>query len=137
MKGAKLRASNDCPFCIAIEKKTTVLSNRYAVVIRDNYPVTDGHSLIVPLRHTPLVFDLTQEERKAIWKLLEEMRKKILAEDLSVTGFNIGVNAGTSAGQTINHCHIHLIPRRDGDTEDATGGVRGVMPGKRKYTPKR
>lgn len=123
----------DCPFCTAIINDRLIVIQGEAAALKDNYPVTPEHTLIIPLRHTPTVFDLTEGEREDVWKLLEILRERILSEDPSVTGFNIGANAGRSAGQTVGHCHIHLIPRRDGDTPDPAGGVRGVIPGKRRY----
>ena len=101
--------------------------------IRDKYPVTNLHTLILPLRHVSDFFDLTTEEKADADKLLISLRNTILKEDPSVTGFNVGVNCGVSAGQTIGHAHIHLIPRREKDIPKPRGGVRGVIPAKMDY----
>lgn len=99
----------------------------------DGNPVTDGHLLIVPLRHTADWLSMTAQEVRDSQTLLRHLAEKIRRHDPSVTGFNIGMNIGESAGQTVFHAHIHLIPRRDGDTENPKGGVRGVIDGKRAY----
>jgi diadenosine tetraphosphate (Ap4A) HIT family hydrolase len=103
------------------------------IAIRDKYPVTKLHTLILPKRHVSDYFDFTPEERENAERLLRSLRETILKEDPSVTGFNIGMNCGLSAGQTIMHAHIHLIPRRDGDIPNPRGGVRGVIPAKMDY----
>ena len=101
--------------------------------VEDRYPVTEGHLLIVPKRHTNDWFEMSADEMQDAVALIGRLRAKLLASDSTITGFNIGTNCGVSAGQTIFHAHIHLIPRRDGDTPDPTGGVRGVIPGKMSY----
>jgi diadenosine tetraphosphate (Ap4A) HIT family hydrolase len=103
------------------------------VAIKDGYPVSEGHLLIITKRHTPDYFTMTSAERKDAENLLRILRNKIAKKDESVTGFNVGVNCGESAGQTVWHAHIHLIPRRDGDTPNPRGGVRGVIPEKMGY----
>ena len=127
------KPKSGCPFCgKGIEGK--ILAEEGAVIaIRDKYPVTEFHTLILPKRHVSDYFDLTPEEREDAYRLLRSMRDAILKEDPSVTGFNVGVNCGVSAGQTIMHVHIHLIPRRDGDILNPRGGVRGVIPAKMNY----
>jgi len=107
--------------------------NELAYAILDAFPVTEQHTLIIPKRHLDDFFSLYQPERNAIQQLLEERRQAILCSDSTVTGFNVGNNIGEDGGQTIMHCHTHLIPRRKGDMSDARGGVRGVIPGKQKY----
>ena len=99
--------------------------------VLDGYPVTFLHTLIIPKHHAETYFDLKQDVRRDVDLHLEEERKIILDQDPSVMGFNIGMNCGEVAGQTIMHCHIHLIPRRKGDIDDPRGGVRGVIPDKR------
>jgi diadenosine tetraphosphate (Ap4A) HIT family hydrolase len=99
----------------------------------DGYAVTPLHTLIIPKRHALTYFELGQSEINACNQLLAELKQKIENEDSSVTGFNIGVNNGESAGQTVFHCHIHLIPRRAGDVENTRGGVRNTIPGKGDY----
>lgn len=109
-----------------------VLENDLAFAIYDKYPVNKGHMLIIPKRHTANYFDLTMEERLAIDELLFQ-GKQLLDETYSPDGYNVGINCGEVAGQTIFHVHVHLIPRYKGDMEDPRGGVRGVIPGKMKY----
>lgn len=121
-----------CIFC-EIEPSRIIKSNELAFVIYDGFPVTEYHCLVIPKRHAETYFHLTDDEREACHQLLVEMKDTIQAEDNSVDGFNIGMNSGHSAGQTIFHCHIHLIPRRPGDVENPRGGVRGVIPDKRLY----
>ena len=103
------------------------------LAIKDKYPVTEHHTLIIPLRHTPDYFSLTPEEKNDLDDLIHRLKGTISEADPQVTGFNIGVNCGVSAGQTIMHAHIHLIPRRDGDIPNPRGGVRGVIPEKMDY----
>ena len=122
-----------CPFCGDRVENRIVEENATAIAIRDKYPVTEYHTLIIPRRHTPDFFTMTSQERKDTEALVLLMKKKILEKDSSVTGFNMGVNCGESAGQTIMHAHMHLIPRRDGDTPLPRGGVRGVIPEKMSY----
>ena len=127
------RASDDqCVFC-AIAEAEIVAANGRAYAVRDTSPVTPLHTLILPRRHVSSYFDLGQAERDAVLALLEQVRLGILGADPSVEGFNIGVNVGEAAGQTVFHCHVHLIPRRRGDVENPRGGVRAVIPGKALY----
>jgi ATP adenylyltransferase len=97
------------------------------------YPVTRLHTLVIPKRHAATFFDLFEPERRAMNQLLDWLRTEIMKVDLAVNGFNIGMNNGDSAGQTIGHAHVHLIPRRQGDVQDPKGGIRGVIPGKAAY----
>ena len=122
-----------CPFCGGRVGDRIVEENGTVIAIRDKYPVTRYHTLILPKRHTPDFFTMTSRERKDTEALVLLMKKRILEKDPSVTGFNIGINCGQSAGQTIMHAHMHLIPRRDGDTPFPRGGVRGVIPDKMSY----
>ena len=126
------KEKEECLFC-NISKDRIFAENEYAYAIRDGFPVTEQHSLIIPKRHVNDYFGLTTDEIIGCNALLTEIRELILGSDKSVTGFNIGVNAGEAAGQTIFHCHIHLIPRRDGDVKNPRGGVRHVIPGKGNY----
>ena len=123
----------DCFFCYPNIKDKVVAEFGSVVAIKDEFPVSKDHMLIIPKRHSTDYFGLSQQEREDVDSFLKELRSKILAEDSSVTGFNIGMNCGESAGQTIFHTHIHLIPRRDGDTPNPRGGVRGVIPSKMGY----
>jgi diadenosine tetraphosphate (Ap4A) HIT family hydrolase len=99
----------------------------------DGFPVTEGHALVIPKRHVSDYFGLTSAEIAACNNLLHLMRASVLKNDPTVHGFNIGMNAGEVAGQTVFHCHIHLIPRRPGDVANPRGGVRHVIPGKGSY----
>jgi len=110
-----------------------IAENEHAYAIRDGFPVTALHSLIIPKRHVGEYFGLTNDELLGCDSLLRAVRQEILATDASVKGFNIGMNSGMAAGQTIFHCHIHLIPRREGDVANPRGGVRHVIPGKGNY----
>jgi diadenosine tetraphosphate (Ap4A) HIT family hydrolase len=103
------------------------------VAVRDNYPVTRLHTIVIPKRHAVTFFDLFDPERRAINQLLDVLRLEILKNDASISGFNVGINIGDTAGQTIDHAHVHLIPRRQGDVPDPRGGVRGIIPGKAIY----
>ena len=122
----------ECIFC-NISRSKIVKSNELAVVIKDNYPVTKHHCLIIPKRHCLDYFDLYQPEINAISQLINEMKTELQKKDKTIKGFNIGNNSGEVSGQTIFHCHIHLIPRRKGDTDNPRGGVRGVIQGKQDY----
>jgi diadenosine tetraphosphate (Ap4A) HIT family hydrolase len=122
---------NYCLFCNTDREK--VAENSLAYVIKDAYPVSEGHALIIPKRHFDSYFDIKQPELNAVQSLLSETQKQITQSDNSVTGFNIGINQGKDAGQTIFHCHIHLIPRRAGDVENPRGGIRHLIPGKGGY----
>lgn len=110
-----------------------IAENVHAIAFRDGYPVTEGHTLIISRRHTPGFFDLSSEEVTHAMELISQVRDRMLMEDSSIDGFNIGVNVGEAAGQTVPHCHIHLIPRRLGDVEKPRGGVRHIIPGKGDY----
>jgi ATP adenylyltransferase len=129
----KSKSEFNCPFCkngiesAILERLGTVIA------IKDKNPVTKGHVLIVPIRHTEDFFSMTFEEKKDADNLIRILRNKIEKSDPTVTGFNIGVNCGKSAGQTIMHAHIHLIPRRKGDISRPKGGVRGVIPNRMGY----
>lgn len=121
-----------CPFC-NIAAISIVDESDTCLVIRDGYPVTHLHTLIVTKQHVASYFDLNDEQLKDVNFHIENERKAILNEDPTVTGFNIGINCGEDAGQTVMHCHVHIIPRRRGDTPNPRGGVRGVIPGKQSY----
>ena len=123
---------DSCPFC-SLDTERVLEFNEHAVAFRDGYPVTELHTLVIPKRHVTTYFELTEDERKSIHTLLESQRAKIMAEDDTVEGFNIGWNCGEAAGQTVFHAHVHLIPRRKGDVENPRGGVRHIIPGKGRY----
>jgi len=122
----------DCLFC-GIDSGRIIAENELCYAIRDGFPVTPFHTLIIPKRHVADYFDLYQPELNAIQSLLRDQRKQIMTADPTVSGFNVGINAGAEAGQTIFHVHVHLIPRRKGDVAKPRGGVRGVIPNKQKY----
>lgn len=132
MSAAYASRSEGCAFC-ELPPERIVAENELALAFRDGFPVTEHHTLIIPKRHVSDYFDLFQPERNAMQALMEQQRALILKSDPSVTAFNVGINAGADAGQTIFHCHMHLIPRRKGDVEEPRGGVRGVIPAKQKY----
>jgi diadenosine tetraphosphate (Ap4A) HIT family hydrolase len=120
-----------CPFCTVSDQRI-VLGNALAFVIRDGFPVSDGHSLVIPRRHVASFFDLEPAEREAMLALLAQQRDR-LRDELSPDGFNVGINDGVHAGQTVMHVHAHLIPRYAGDATDPRGGVRWVLPDKAAY----
>lgn len=115
-----------CVFCAVTDEKI-VAQNRLAYALRDNAPVTRLHTLILPKRHACGYFDLAAQEKCAIDELIEIVRLTILADDPDVAGFNIGINIGKVAGQTIFHCHVHLIPRRRGDAIYPQGGIHAAI----------
>ena len=123
----------DCPFCDADFAARAIDRAGDMLVVPDLYPVTAGHLLIVPVEHFTDFFALPEDLRRIVDLLLIKHRSRILAEDPRVTGFNVGMNCGVSAGQTVMHAHIHLIPRREGDTPQPRGGVRGCVPEKMGY----
>jgi diadenosine tetraphosphate (Ap4A) HIT family hydrolase len=120
-----------CPFC-SLESDRIISESDYTVTIRDGFPVSEGHTLIIPKRHVQSFFELQAIEKTAILQALDEA-KEALDRELNPDGYNIGINDGEAAGQTVMHLHIHLIPRYKGDTEDPRGGVRHVFPEKAKY----
>jgi diadenosine tetraphosphate (Ap4A) HIT family hydrolase len=122
------------PGCLFCEDQSHVIfENELAFVTADGFPVTDGHSLIIPKRHIADYFSLYRSETNAIDELLRHRREQLQSSDPSISGFNVGINSGESAGQSIFHCHAHLIPRRDGDVDNPRGGIRHVIPGKGDY----
>ena len=126
----------ECIFCNKSNCKI-ILSTNYFFVIRDTvYPVTKNHTLIITNRHVSDYFDLKDEELSELNIILKNQKKELENLDNKITGFNVGVNIGKDAGQSIMHCHVHLIPRRKGDVDDPRGGVRGVIPSKQKYKRK-
>ena len=125
--------------CIFCNKKNCkiIKSSKYFFIIRDTaYPVTQHHTLIIANRHFENYFDLNEDELMDLNKIMQQQKEELEKIDKKISGFNVGVNIGTDAGQSIMHCHIHLIPRRKGDVKDPRGGVRGVIPKKQKYKRK-
>ena len=129
-------SQEDCIFCKKINCKV-ISSTKNFFIIRDTaYPVTKHHTLIITNRHVADFFELTKEEMTELDEILKNQKVQLKSLDKEISGFNVGVNIGKDAGQSIMHCHIHLIPRRKGDVEDPRGGVRGVIPSKQKYNRK-
>lgn len=124
-----------CPFC-TLPKDRIVLESRVALVIRDQFPVSPGHTLIIPCRHIASFFQCTPEERSQLLALLDTAKLQ-LDEEFRPAGYNIGINDGVAAGQTVMHLHLHLIPRFDGDSQDPRGGVRWIFPARAAYWDKR
>ncbi len=124
----------DCPFC-PLPTDRIISESDYTITIRDSFPVSEGHTLIIPKRHVQSFFELHAIEKAAVLQALDEA-KEALDKEFSPDGFNIGINDGEAAGQTVMHLHVHLIPRYEGDTEDPRGGVRHVFPEKAKYWEK-
>ena len=127
--------NNPCIFC-KINQNELIFENELAYASTDSYPVSQFHSLVVPKRCIENYFELNEKEILACNDLIKKLKKKIISEDKSVEGFNIGTNAGKVAGQSIFHCHIHVIPRRKGDVDNPQGGVRSVIPLKQHYIRK-
>ena len=127
--------NNPCIFC-SVRKDELLFENNLAYASTDSYPVSKLHSLVVPKRCIKNFFELNDQEIIACNDLIKKLQKKILSEDNTVKGFNIGTNSGKAAGQSIFHCHIHVIPRREGDVKNPQGGVRSVIPSKQHYIRK-
>lgn len=120
-----------CPFC-RVDRSRIRVEGEFAMALLDGFPVTLGHTLIIPNRHVASLFDLSEKEQAGIWTLVGRVRAMLLAE-IEPDGFNIGLNDGTAAGQTVNHAHVHVIPRRKGDVANPRGGVRWIIPDKARY----
>lgn len=122
------RAEGHCPLCARIARGDAVAGSPdgLALAIRDAYPVAEGHTLVIPRRHEPDLLGLSAAETASLWELVHEVARCMLAET-GADGFNVGVNAGVAAGQTVMHVHVHVIPRRLGDVPDPRGGVRWVL----------
>jgi diadenosine tetraphosphate (Ap4A) HIT family hydrolase len=122
----------DCPFCNPDSERELILESATAYAIFDKFPVNQGHTLIIPKKHCSDYFELSFKEQAACWYMLNKA-KEVLTKQFNPDGFNIGININESAGQTVPHVHIHLIPRYKGDVKEPRGGVRGVIPEKQKY----
>jgi len=127
--------NNPCLFC-SIKESGLADENKLVYASYDTYPVSELHCLIIPKRHIKDYFELTNDEVIACYELIKKIKEEILLKDPSVKGFNIGSNVGKIAGQSVLHCHIHLIPRREGDVENPQGGIRSVIPLKQHYKRK-
>lgn len=122
---------NNCPFC-SFNTKQYLIEGEHSYAKFDGYPVSDGHALIISKKHVSNYFDLSEVVQNDMMKLVSKV-KKLLDFKYGTSDYNVGINCGNHAGQTIDHVHIHLIPRRKGDIEDPRGGVRWVLPKKAKY----
>lgn len=122
----------ECLFC-NIATSEIIAENEFAFSIKDSFPVTEGHCLIIPKDHKKDYFHLSPKEKEMCFEILDSVAEDLKKNDSSIDGFNIGMNCGESSGQSIFHCHIHLIPRRMGDCQQPRGGVRGVIPEKQNY----
>ena len=120
-----------CPFC-TLPPERVLHANPHALALRDGFPISPGHTLVIPRRHIASLADLTPDEACALWSLLGEARAQ-LDQVLRPAGYNVGVNDGAAAGQTVMHLHVHLIPRYAGDRADPRGGVRWIIPEKADY----
>ena len=127
--------NNPCLFCTT-KNNDIIEENKFAFATMDSYPVSSQHCLIIPKRHVKDYFDLSEEEVLGCDQLIKKIKIKVENNDITIKGFNIGINSGKEAGQSIMHCHIHLIPRREGDVQNPQGGVRGVIPSKQHYIRK-
>ena len=127
--------NNPCLFC-STKNEDIIEENEFAYATFDSYPVSNHHSLIIPKRHVSEYFELSEEEVTGCNQLIKKVKIKVENNDKSIKGFNIGINSGKEAGQSIMHCHIHLIPRREGDVENPQGGVRSVIPKNQHYKRK-
>ena len=128
--------NNPCLFCNVSESGCSH-ENNFAYASYDSYPVSKHHCLIIPKRHIKDYFELSKNELTACDELIKIIKDEILKKDPSVKGFNLGTNIGKVSGQSILHCHFHLIPRREGDVENPQGGVRSVIPNKQHYKRKK
>ena len=120
-----------CPFC-TLDESRIIARNDLVIAFYDGFPVNPGHTLISPRRHVANYFDLTDQEKTALWSMADYC-KNIIDSRFSPDGYNIGINIGAAAGQSVPHVHLHLIPRFTGDTPNPRGGVRGVIPSKQNY----
>ena len=128
--------NNPCLFC-NVDESRCAHENKLAYASYDSYPVSKHHCLVIPKRHINDYFDLTNDELLACNNLIKIVKKEIINKDKTVSGFNLGTNIGKVSGQSIHHCHFHLIPRREGDVENPQGGVRSVIPNKQHYKRKK
>ena len=127
--------NNPCLFCNT-NNKEYLIENDLAFATFDSYPVSKNHLLVIPKRHVENYFDLSNDEILACNEIIKLSKKKLEEDDQTIEGFNLGSNNGIVAGQSINHCHIHMIPRRSGDVDNPQGGVRAVISSKQHYVRK-
>jgi diadenosine tetraphosphate (Ap4A) HIT family hydrolase len=122
----------ECPFCERVWGAALLVEGDMAVAFADGYPLTSGHTLVVPRRHCEDLFSLTATEQQAVWSLVADVHA-LLARRHRPDGFNVGLNLGAAAGQTVDHAHVHVIPRYEGDVPDPRGGVRWIIPERAAY----
>ena len=130
----QLQHSADCPFCAPDPSRELITESATVYAMLDKYPVSPGHALVIPKQHVSDYFDLPERTKAACWAVVDRA-KMLLSQRFQPDGFNVGINIGEPAGQTIPHVHIHLIPRYYGDVQNPRGGVRGVIPDKADYLP--
>lgn len=123
----------ECRFCLTKSSRRIMIEGKYGFAAWDRHPASEGHFLVIPYRHFASYFDINDEEREELWSLVAQGRE-MCDEKYRPDGYNIGINVGAAAGQSIHHLHIHVIPRYKGDVEDPKGGVRGVIPHNKLYT---
>ena len=131
-KGLSNEDKVKCPFCTLNANRQIITESAMAYAIYDKYPVSAGHALVIPKRHLTNYFELSSKEQTACWLIINRVQK-IVQKKYQPHGFNVGINIGKTAGQTVHHSHIHLIPRYEGDIDSPDGGIRGVIPDKQKY----
>lgn len=122
----------ECPFCAKLSAGEEIAENDLAFAILDGFPVSPGHTVVLPRRHIADYSDLFAQEKTAVWRLVDRVWDQ-LAQDYHPDGFNLGLNVGTAAGQTVLHAHVHVIPRYLGDSVDPRGGIRWVLPARARY----
>ena len=123
---------HSCPFCEKIERHEVCLEKELAVAFFDAFPVNEGHTLVVPRRHESNFFSLTEAEESAVWHAVRVVQEQLEAR-YAPAGYNVGVNVGDAGGQTIEHVHVHVIPRFAGDVDDPRGGIRWIIPARARY----
>ena len=128
----QLKRAEECPFCAPDSTRELITESAMIYAMSDKYPVNPGHTLIIPKHHVADYFELSERSKHACWLVVDRV-KKLLVQKFRPDGFNVGINVGAIAGQTIQHVHIHLIPRYQGDVENPTGGIRNIIPGKGNY----
>lgn len=122
----------NCPFCSITGSPRVIMESDYSIAFYDGFPVSPGHTLIIPKRHVASYFELDQSEQQDLWELTNKV-KALLDDKYHPDGYNVGINVGQAAGQSVFHVHVHVIPRYTGDVEEPRGGVRGVIPEKMNY----
>jgi diadenosine tetraphosphate (Ap4A) HIT family hydrolase len=122
---------NQCPLC-ALGRGRESIQSEHAIAFLDGFPVAEGHTLVIPRRHVASLYELAAAEQNAVWELVGQVREHLVTQ-LAPDGFNVGLNDGVAAGQTIMHAHVHIIPRWKGDVPDPRGGIRWMLPAKAAY----